>query len=179
MTINFMLDIETLGTKPDAAIVQMAIVAFDRETFEPKDSGICVNVDPDLNKYSVDMDTIRFWMNQNEEARSSVFIDAYYVRVGLSEISDYYYIHTRDIDTPIWSMPPSFDQVILGNAFRTEGVKIPWHYRSPRDMRTIIDLAGLKKEEIVKADISHNALSDCHAQIKTLKKCFDIISNSA
>jgi hypothetical protein len=172
-----MLDLETLSTRPNAAIIQIGMVAFDRKTFEIIERGICLNVSPELTKYHTDMNTVRFWSGQPDHIRQSVFDNFIYMDDALREVDDYYHSFCDSEEpSPIWANPPSFDLVIIENAFHTEGLEIPWHYRVPRDMRTLVDLAGLGKEDLVKAEAEHNAYSDCLAQIKTLKKCFERLS---
>lgn len=46
-------------------------------------------------------------------------------------------------DIRIWSHGAAFDPPILAAAYAAVGLPVPWHYRAPRDTRTLFDLAGI------------------------------------
>ena len=71
MTTEIMLDLETMGTGPDAAIIAIAAVEFDRETgklgrefYEVVDLASAMAAGS-----TVEASTILWWMQQSDEAR--------------------------------------------------------------------------------------------------------------
>lgn len=43
----------------------------------------------------------------------------------------------------LWSHGSHFDVPILAEAYHACGLPVPWHYRAPRDTRTLFDAAGI------------------------------------
>lgn len=166
---DVMVDLETLGNNSRSPIIQIGVVGFNIETGEVNEPvKWCTR--PDLEKYEPDLSTIYWWMTQSEEARQSVFSHPVIpLSVALSHFNDYWEkcLSADREKTRVWSMPASFDLVILENAFRTEGLKSPWYYRGISCMRTLCALAGINKEDRVVPPIEHDAGWDAYAQAQT------------
>lgn len=61
--MHLMIDLETLGREEDAVILEVGLCLFDSEIYDSLQ--INVNVDAyDLSRHSVDMGTIRWWMER-------------------------------------------------------------------------------------------------------------------
>lgn len=166
MAYDIMIDLETLSVRPTAAIVSIGAATFDRvtgvifERFHARSS-------PDLDKYAVDLSTIRWWLTQSEEARVSLAQEVLPLRDVLHAFKRFYSECVRP-GAKVWALPASFDLPILENALRVEGLgNVPWEYNAPRDLRTLFDLAKIEKGDRVKPKLEHDALSDCEAQIGT------------
>lgn len=78
--MDVMIDIETLGTGKDAAIIQIGAVAFEPvsggKIYNQEMKIFSVMVDPAdalANGATVTIETLRFWLNQPEAARKLVF----------------------------------------------------------------------------------------------------------
>ena len=165
--MDIMCDIESLGTLPNSAIISIGAVAFDYNS--GINSKFYKVVKPDLTKYSVTYDTIKWWMKQSEEAKTvfsdstlSTFDALYIFRSWLSSLTIQH----------IWAHPSSFDLVILENAFRKENIEVPWNYKQLRDSRTLLDIAGVK---ITKIGVQHNALDDAIAQAEAVINARNLI----
>ena len=84
----------------------------------------------------IEGETLGWWMSQSEETRSVAFSSsAEHIDGVLRGFQNFY-----RPDTPIWSKGPGFDIALLGVAYEKIGLAVPWHYRKPRDVRTIIDV---------------------------------------
>jgi hypothetical protein len=164
--INIMIDIETLDTTPDAAILSIAAVAFDRYG----------NIAGKLHKYTEDcpsgsttksMDTVLWWMVQDEEARN---LQAGAERNPLTNVLKDLSIFFESFDgqeIAVWGNGAAFDNVILRRAYERNGLKAPWSYRQDRCYRTLAKLfPGVKAQEF--AGTKHDALSDAMNQAKHL-----------
>lgn len=166
MFSNVMIDIETLGTRPTAPVLQIGAIAFNLHSMETASLTVCC--EPDLDKYSCDYSTFKFWMAQSDVARGGLFRDTLPLREGLDALITFL-ITTGAKDAAIWANPAKFDLPIIENAFKVEGLPVPWKYDSDACLRTLCKLAKLPKSERVVARIPHDALSDCEAQVATLR----------
>ena len=63
-----------------------------------------------------------------------------------------------------------FDIAILNYAFNQVQVKLPWHFRNVRDVRTVTDLTygHIDPKDYVDGTVAHNALSDAIYQANYL-----------
>lgn len=166
MYSNVMLDLETLGTRPDAAILSIGAIAFNlhdnaTQYFE-------VKCEPNLSRYSVDYSTFKFWMGQPDAARNALFVSSEPLVAGLWALSSFLKMNVAS-DANVWALPASFDIPIIENAFKVEDVAVPWKYDSGACLRTLCKLAKITKAERVQPRIPHDALSDCEAQLATLR----------
>ena len=71
----------------------------------------------------------------------------------------------------VWSRSPSFDEVIINNAYRRCKMKSPLPYRSSRDCRTIEAAAGLPFDAANASSVQHDALADAVAQARHVHFC--------
>lgn len=164
---NVMIDIETLSCKSNAVILTIGAVKFNfqeksitDEFYKRIDIQSCL--DKGLHK---DINTINWWKNQNIASRREAFnIDGRVpLEVALSEFKAFLGDKKKLI---VWSHGPSFDIVILENAFQNCGIEIPWMYKNVRDTRTIYDLGNLDYNALGEA--THHAIEDCKRQINGL-----------
>lgn len=175
---HVMLDLETLSLRTDACIIQIAAIAFDLETGE---------LGPRFNAYvnesllvgakvgHIDVSTVGFWMQQNFAPTLGKAItdedEMQYLSGALCNFVEWYEAVEAEVPEGVieglWSHGAGFDVPILSSAFyRAEVGPVPWHYRAPRDTRTLYALApgGMPrppKDETRK----HDAQYDCECQI--------------
>lgn len=174
--MNVMLDIETYGNNSNSVIVQIGAAIFD------EDGGIIdtfkMNIDPNSSiNYGMKMDisTIEWWMAQSDEARNSILDgNRFDLKIALSSFSsfikkNYENFHQSEFDprgVKIWCHA-TFDEPIMSQAYNLCSLEQPWHYRSTRDLRTLIDLADIDPHSYNKDGVvHHDALDDCIFQIK-------------
>lgn len=163
---DMMVDIETLGNGPRAAVIQIGLCPFNLETGEigPR---MAYLVSPDLRRFEADASTIAWWMQQNEAARLHV---ARCIDEGVSSAQALAHLNAHfaqhvDYDTVrVWALPPQFDLVILENVAREYGYPVPWKYNATRCLRTLETLSGATKEDRVKPEVEHDAGHDAQAQ---------------
>ncbi|HEY3496237.1 MAG TPA: 3'-5' exonuclease [Polyangiaceae bacterium] len=185
---HVMLDLETLSTRTDACIIQIAAIAFDIETGE---------LGPRFNAYvnealmigepvgHIDPHTVGWWMRQKFAPALGAMLTDEDERRSLGEaLGDFaeWYDNLTDNcddgegkppteDIRLWGHGATFDIPILQNAYQQrcpevhEG-QVPWHYRSPRDTRTLFDVApgGMPKPPKDETR-EHDAQYDCEYQI--------------
>lgn len=157
---DLMIDIETLGTAPGSVILSIGAIEFDAETGDMGNE-FYVSIDPQNcveNGMTMDVSTIKWWMDQSEEARREAFSGTETIRKALYDFSDF----VKNAGAlRVWAKPPSFDHVLMEAAYRILKIDIPWHYKTPRDCRTLFDLTNTIQPNVGTA---HNALDDAKSQ---------------
>lgn len=199
---SVMIDIETLGSKPDAPIIEIGAVLF-REyigyVHVAKPFHTYVRPAPNAR---YDAEVIAFWLLQNGEVRHPL----------ANALSDSSKLPTEDdalcdlrkwpwqaltFNAPpdaladcwadtwaeirhVWANGTSFDIAILDMAHARSELETPWRYNAPRDLRTAFTMLNEgKKPEVETRDLkAHNALDDCIKQIRQLCKLYGVDGNN-
>jgi hypothetical protein len=163
---NVMIDLETMGTNDNAAIIAIGAVAFDFEGNIGPEFYELVDLNSSVSKGGVmDASTVLWWMKQSDEARKEFEKVADlepYVLEGFEN-----FIEQFD-DVKVWGNGASFDNVILANAYRRNDIPTPWKYYNDRCYRTMKNLHGDIKME--REGVHHNALADAISQAKHLQR---------
>lgn len=161
---HLMVDIETMGTKSNSAIISVGAVEFNIETGETgkefyRNVTLKSSVELGLN---VDADTVMWWMGQSEDARKSLVKEK---PTTISQaLADFGEFCNRGYQ--IWGNSASFDLGLLQDAYDKLNVEIPWDFRKERCVRTLVSFAPEIKKGMSFKGIAHNALGDCYHQIE-------------
>lgn len=178
MTKHISVDIETLGTKPGSAVIALGAVVFDPTTGELGNQFYASFSATALFGFTTDQQTIDWWSDQSEEAQEMLSVNNMPLARGLREFARWW----REVEGPdfdrksyarFWAKPPSFDEVLLDATYKKLNYKTPWHYRAPRCVRTILDLAGI--EERPMEGIPHYALDDAIHQALVVCDAYEAI----
>ena len=165
---NIMLDIETLGS----VITQIGALYFN-ENGEIGDKFLVnVNIDSCLKKgLEIQYKNLKFWLEKTNLITWTK--NTIPISTALARLTEFC---NKNKKARVWSH--YYDVMILELASYKVGVRIPFHYKRWRDLRTAVDLAGLKREEKKKEDPkTHNALDDCIYQVGYLVKVLGILVN--
>jgi hypothetical protein len=166
-----MLDIETLGTRPECVVVTLGAVKFNPYTLDDPGPGIYMRLDADeqlaLGR-EVQDETMRWWLDQVEDVREEALGDGN-DRIKLEEMYRQLNRFLVGVDS-IWCQGPAFDIVILENIYRQMGWPTPWQFWQIRDSRTLFGVHGDPREKN-KAGL-HNALEDCVSQAQGVQKIY-------
>lgn len=173
---NFMVDIETLSTRPDAVIVSIAAIKFDRQGDLPK----LENMETFYKRVSrescevlgmhVDPKTMEWWKKQEEDVRFEALenpVDRLDIKEALRELSQF----IGKANPIIWGNGDDFDCTILGEAYRICNQETPWKFWNTRDVRTVFDLGNVTPWSLPD-NHKHHPIHDCYRQILGLKKAF-------
>ena len=155
-----MVDLETLATTPNAAILTIGAVTFDPNSTRIYDEfyrRIEMESLDALDTY-IDDGTLEWWSKQDQAAQDEAF-DPEGREPIQSVLEDFYKFCMGS--TRFWSHGAAFDIVILEYYFRKINKPFPWNFWDVRDTRTIFDL-GLDPE-MPQAN-KHNALEDAKRQ---------------
>jgi len=164
--IDLMIDIEGLDIIPTAAILTIGAQLFD-----PFAEGIpddescslyCRVVTDSQEGRTISDSTIEWWSTQPQEAQDESFTDEGRIELGdaLSQLSK-----MMRRANHVWANGPTYDMIILEDAYRQRGMTKPWQYHKVRDCRTVYSLA----KDLEMPTASHNALDDCWRQIALLQ----------
>lgn len=169
-----MLDIETMGTSSNSAIVSIGAVEFNLETgeigrtfYRNVDLQSCL----DLGLH-VEGSTVSWWLKQTQEARESLDKHMKYsLPVALLNLSDFidknnYYV---------WGNSARFDCGIIADAYKAIQVNLPWRFFNERDVRTLVSFAPEIKKDYEFVGVAHDALADCIHQIGYCSKIYSTL----
>jgi len=169
-----MVDLETLSTNKNAAIVSIGAVRFTFEKGISED--FYVNVDPKscVDKgLHVSKSTLEWWGKQSREVRDALKADRKSLETALGALN-MFVTDADNVKTQLmWAQGVDFDYGVLHSAFVATGMVQSWKYYNQMDSRTIFTMMGVNnyQKRRDKSD-HHNALGDAIAQTKSLIKCF-------
>ena len=155
--IDITLDMETCATTANAAVMQVAAVAWDRsakenpfEIFDRNDPdgercGFNEHIDLRtcvVDGFDFDQATIKWWANQTDKAKKAV-------TDGLAEPIEEVFIRfiewinqverdTKAESVCLWCQGMDFDGAILRNICHKYDLELPFRYQQFRDCRTLI-----------------------------------------
>ena len=185
---DVMVDIETLATRNDAAIIQIGACTFDEK------SKFLVSIAQDFyseeapgrDSYHVDDPTVAWWAEQGEEAKESLSINVVdNPATALYEFEKWlkstgFQKSYKFSGRSIWANG-QFDIPILRHAYSVEqghNDRAPWHFRQEKDSRTLyalfrhlVDFRELNSSDLVK----HRADHDCIRQARGVKAMLDAL----
>lgn len=162
-----MVDIETLGLDPGAAIISIGAVRFDRDGLgEEFYRSISLSSCDDAG-LTIDVDTLEWWLGQDDEVQG-VLSGGDDLSRALFDFTDFY----GDADE-IWAFSPSFDCEMLAEAYDAIGETEPWSYRDERDCRTLVELPGAV--DLEQEGNEHDALDDAKYQARTVVATLNVL----
>ena len=164
---NVQIDIETLGTAPDAAIVSIGAVMFDKygtgkEFYKIVDAQSSVD-----DGGTVTISTVEWWMKQNDKARTIFQAEKWSLLEVLMELTDWLGDMCDTNELKVWANSPAFDCVILGSAYMRNQMHMPWRFYNERCHRT---MKAMYKVDHKFAGTAHNAVDDARNQALHLIK---------
>lgn len=162
---HIMVDLETLDNSPTSCIISIGAVLFDFEKddvyetwYLPIDAASCVS-----RGLTMSADTVMWWMKQSDQARSAFKDVGHDLEGALKLFGNWIQEHNPE---GIWGNGADFDNVILSNAYKAVGQKLPWKYYKNRCFRTLKNCFPV---ELVREGTHHNAVDDAVHQMKQLK----------
>ncbi|EPD6496873.1 3'-5' exoribonuclease domain-containing protein, partial [Escherichia coli] len=163
------VDLETMGTNPDAPINSIGGKFFDPATGEmgPEFSKA---IDLETSGGIIDRKTIKWWAKRSREAQSAIFTDEIPLDDALLQLREFINENSGESFVQIWGNGANFDNVILRRSYERQGIPCPWRYYNDRDVRTIVELGNAIGFDVRMAipfeGVPHNALDDARHQAK-------------
>lgn len=190
-TSDVMVDLETLGVDSDAAIVSLGAVRFNLEDTDTDLDLIAnstgrvmygvIRIDDAMKWGKADAGTVRWWLNQHDDARSIFKFGGptEYLRTMLIYFNDFVKIDDER-GRNVWGNGSGFDCVILESAYKKQQLSTTWNFTQQRDMRTIKDLAKRINHKVnneLDVGVRHNALDDAIKQVLLVQRYYRVICN--
>lgn len=167
--MHAMLDIETLGTKPNSPVLSAAVVFFNPRTGQIFEQELFL-FDPEQQPgREINFSTMKWWMGQTTKAR------AHWSQADFPDIDDEIerfvkFCGTHGTQTKWWGNSPAFDQIIMESLLNDFDWFPPWKYWNWRDVRTIRHF--LQDKTAPANNNAHNPISDCIAQIESVVRFY-------
>lgn len=158
---NVMIDLETMDTGSNAAILSIGAVMFDQESVDTANSfytvvslDSCVEIG-----MTVSEKTKAWWARQSPQAKSIFTCDSLSIREALPLLTYWFPQNAK-----VYGNGAAFDNVVLSNAYERVGLNPPWKFYNDRCYRTLV--AGKAKRQ--QLGTHHNALDDAISQAQHL-----------
>lgn len=176
---HVMLDLETMSTRPNAAIVAIGACVFDpyslarpTQTFDAavsleSSTGAGLGIDPR---------TVVWWMGQSAAAKSATFRPgAVDLRSAILHFQKWLLDCALSVNSGghalyVWGNGATFDNVVIRSAYHAIGMDPCWSFRNDRCYRTVSALVPDQGYERVGE--LHNAVDDAVTQAIYLQKVY-------
>lgn len=181
--VHFMLDLETLDTKPSAHILELALICFCPYTGRVNESlsrHVRFGLIPQKGA-TASTSTLNWWTTTNL-AYFTTLIDSSQsyeepLHFVLSEIADLFSSISEHSDLRIWNTG-MFDVDIINDATRRSinafnSLINFWEVRDVRSLRQVAEDFGLNNDEW---PTSHNAKDNCLRQISYVQSVYGALS---
>lgn len=171
---HYVIDIETLGTKPGCPIMQIAVAMVEEAKIKKV---FCTSVSIEqcasygLDK--IDLSTVSWWILEHPRVFSAVFSNSAksdnHPNLCLNELTTFCKRCNKEVF--FWSKHPAFDFPILEKAYEiinsrmNLSLQVPWKYWEVRDIATLEDKRFLKSKPYKNL---HDAKEDAIREAQTL-----------
>lgn len=170
MNDDLMLDVETMGTGPDGALVAIGAVFFNETSGQlGPEFYRTINLATAVQRGGeIDAATVMWWLAQDDAARNSIRFNGYHIDEALADLSAFIATHSRVPDVRVWGCSPTFDCEKVSRALARSGLPAAWRYFNERCYRTVRE-RNRSVEQDERAGL-HNALEDAKFQARHLIK---------
>ena len=161
--MDVMLDIETLDTAPTSSILSIGACVFN--DLVVTNERFYIVADRKSCRYlglTESQSTIEWWEKQGEKAQRVFSEDNVPIIDALAEFSNWLGSLGGIKSIKMWGNGPDFDNVIVANAYKQAGIKLPWLFYNNRCHRTakaMFEVPGVTCQ-LPRAGVHHNALDD-------------------
>ena len=175
-----MLDIETLNTDIDSAIIAIGAVSFNPrgEYYDDEHFHVTISKKSNLaHKRTVSEATERWWAMQDEEAQAAVF-NGPHVPLHLALDNFARWVNRLSPTcTRLWAKSPGFDCAIMQHACDEQGIYWPFKFWEHRCVRTILELAYPNGDfpNVMMDGPKHDALADAKKQCLEVQHAYYVL----
>jgi exodeoxyribonuclease VIII len=168
MPTHVMVDLETLSTGPNAAILSIGAVKFDPfdsdvqldSFYQPIEAASCQALG-----LTISAETVLWWMETPQDSARIRYLNERHM--DLPSTLEGFLSWFGNESLPVWGNGATFDNVILRNAIEKVGYEVPWRFWHDRCFRTLKNMApGV---EAPAPEIRHHALCDAVSQTRHLQ----------
>ena len=179
--INIVLDLETLGTDENAAIIQigMCIPNFDRK-YVPL--GLRCELEVTIayedclaaTAFSRSDSTMQWWETQDKDTRKIVFSGQESYVTALDQVEKFLKdVQSGGAEVALWGNGSDFDNRLLAYTVSALGYKPAWKYYNNRCLRTLKALFPAKVAQDQEDETKHTALGDARYEARIMSTIRD------
>ena len=170
MSYDFHLDIETLSTAPNAAVIQIGMAVRSNVKLDSLIVSIPASwYHNNAHSFDISEDTLRWWSIQSAQAQASLTINQVSKpQRALIKMLQFMHVNGFDDKSTIWANAPTFDCTIMRHMFTAFEAPVPWNFWQERCVRTIKRELGEffgpppVHEELTAHRADHDALKQMH-----------------
>lgn len=147
--IDVTVDFETVGLSNNAALIEIAAVAWNRDA--ESESEIFIDTPPFMQRIDLlsgvfngrefDPSTVKWWKEKDAKVKQTIIAEQDYPEeevlrnfaAWLEALAE-----EHDAEVVLWSQGSDFDIAILRNRCKELGVMLPVHFHNFRDARTFV-----------------------------------------
>lgn len=168
---HVMLDLETLSSANDAAVVAIGACLFDPYGDGFTDKFYCpVDVESAMTHGSVAGSTLKWWLKQSDAVRQQTFPESGALELPAALAWFSAWLRNKGTNVAVWGNGATFDNVVIRSAYAAVKLPVPWSFRNDKCYRTVINLPGAEAVPFVRSGEAHNALDDAITQALHLQK---------
>jgi exodeoxyribonuclease VIII len=173
-----MLDLETMGTSGNAAILAIGAVQFcPIEGKIGEKFYVTVDLESAVQMGGIiDAPTVLWWLQQSAEARAPFAKQGEHINVALADFHNW--VKSLVDDTKViqmWGNASTFDNVILQSAYQRSCITLPWKFWGDRCYRTMKNL--FPEIKLKRVGTGHNAVDDAESQALHLIEIYKRVIN--
>lgn len=172
--MHIMIDLETMGTRPNAPIIAIGAVAFSPDRQHKDGEVVLGGIHGNFHEIIdlawavrdgavMDPETVIWWLGQSDAARQAVTCRGIEPRIALERFA--LWLEKFDVEG-VWGNGASFDNVLLSETYARCKIKTPWAFWKDRCYRTVKNL--YPSVPMVRLGTHHNALDDARSQAEHL-----------
>lgn len=157
---DVVLDLETMDTSPDAAIVAIGAVELTVAGGTGRTFYATVDLDSSVRSGgTMSAATMLWWLQQSDAARAATFDNS---SAYLEDVLHRFAAWIGRREVRVWGDGAAFDNVILRRAYERFGIDPPWGRRDDRCYRTLKELYS--DVPFNRVGVHHNAVDDALSQ---------------
>lgn len=156
--MKIMLDLETLSTSSNAAIISIGAVKFNENEITDR---FYQTIKADTVSGHICPATVAWWFKQEKEAQNALFENSKSLPHVLHSFNDF-----CTGSEELWGNGASFDNVILRNAYTALKIGFVLPFRTDRCYKTVRSMTTLEPPQFL--GTRHNALHDAEYQANYL-----------
>ena len=174
--MHIMIDLETMGTRPNAPIIAIGAVAFDAGGLA-KEFYCTVSLHSAVRSGAViDPSTVMWWLGQDKIAQDALTDkqdEAIGLEVALGEFMQFVCSYGDGLKG-VWGNGATFDNVLMHESGKRCGVPM-WEFWKDKCYRTVKGM--YPAVEMERSGTHHNALDDAKSQALHLVRINDEFGN--
>lgn len=165
---HIMIDIETMSSQANAAIISIGLAEFDpksgeitrqlevRNTFEAQQT--------EGRHFSPD--TVEWWLRQSRDAQQALLAKPRHdtAKGMMAAVSAWILeAHSSQWERGLWAKGPTFDLKLMRHHYEELALPCPWHFSREYCVRTMLMIAKANGWDDILAmepEVAHGALSD-------------------